>query len=355
MGNMLNPALMVPNQDLVINWLVQGTSEWLDWRMQGIGASEVAVIMGLSPYKTRHQLWLEKKGLKAPDDLSRNPHVRRGNYYEPIVRRAFSAHMGFDLEVFCAESRLYPWRKVSFDGVRTTSGIPVEIKCPCPSQYKELESSKRDSEAFKLYEPQLSYQIAMTGAEYGYLVFYEVNTKQMMYFKVEACQERREEIFQAVDEFFEKHIKGGIEPELDPERDVYIPTELETEEWKEYSVRLFDLQRQEKELKAELDKIKQEKEKISSSLFKKVQPFKSLKISQLLVTKVLRKGSFNYQAFLKDKGITISDSDLEKYSKEGSIHHRVTLPKEETVEDYRTSLVSKKVQKLRQRASHLFF
>ena len=32
--------------------LEQGTKEWLEWRRQGITATESSVILGLSPYKT---------------------------------------------------------------------------------------------------------------------------------------------------------------------------------------------------------------------------------------------------------------------------------------------------------------
>ena len=50
----------------VIN-LVQRTPEWLEWRALGISASEVAVILGRSPYKTPWRLWAEKTGLVRPE------------------------------------------------------------------------------------------------------------------------------------------------------------------------------------------------------------------------------------------------------------------------------------------------
>ena len=34
--------------------------EWLDIRQQGIGSSDAAVAVGLSPYKSALSLWLEK-------------------------------------------------------------------------------------------------------------------------------------------------------------------------------------------------------------------------------------------------------------------------------------------------------
>ncbi len=39
--------------------LEQGTPEWLEWRKNGIGSSDIATIMGANPYQTPYQLWEE--------------------------------------------------------------------------------------------------------------------------------------------------------------------------------------------------------------------------------------------------------------------------------------------------------
>lgn len=41
-------------------------AEWLEYRKDGIGSSEVATILGLNPWETPYQLWRRKKGLDAP-------------------------------------------------------------------------------------------------------------------------------------------------------------------------------------------------------------------------------------------------------------------------------------------------
>ena len=42
--------------------LNQRSEEWLQWRSKGVTASDIPIILGLSPYKTRWQLWAEKVG-----------------------------------------------------------------------------------------------------------------------------------------------------------------------------------------------------------------------------------------------------------------------------------------------------
>ena len=42
--------------------------EWLQYRTQGIGGSEVSVIAGINPYRSVYQLWLEKTGQITPEE-----------------------------------------------------------------------------------------------------------------------------------------------------------------------------------------------------------------------------------------------------------------------------------------------
>lgn len=39
--------------------------EWLKYRTQGIGGSDVSIIAGINPFRSAHQLWLEKQGRRS--------------------------------------------------------------------------------------------------------------------------------------------------------------------------------------------------------------------------------------------------------------------------------------------------
>lgn len=66
--------------------LNQRSEEWLKWRALGITATDIPVILGLSPYKTPWQLWAEKIGRINPPDLSGNPNIQRGVALEDKAR-----------------------------------------------------------------------------------------------------------------------------------------------------------------------------------------------------------------------------------------------------------------------------
>lgn len=63
--------------------------EWLQYRTQGIGGSDVSVIAGINPYRSVYQLWLEKTGQITPEETE-NEYTQFGTLLEPIVRKVFT-------------------------------------------------------------------------------------------------------------------------------------------------------------------------------------------------------------------------------------------------------------------------
>lgn len=61
-------------------------NDWLEARKGGIGASECAVVLGLSPWKTIDELYDEKIGLRPVKDISDNPAVKFGHAAEKHIR-----------------------------------------------------------------------------------------------------------------------------------------------------------------------------------------------------------------------------------------------------------------------------
>ena len=124
--------------------LDQRTPEWQSWRWMGITATESAVILGRSLYKTAWRLWCEKTGRALPPDLSANPQVRYGRDMESVVRRAFElrhAEVLFPQCAECSEDRVF---RASFDGL-TADDEPVELKCPGAETLSAVKALGRGS------------------------------------------------------------------------------------------------------------------------------------------------------------------------------------------------------------------
>lgn len=150
----------------------QKTPAWLQWRAAGVTASAAAAVLGRSPYKTPWRLWAERTGLVAPEDLSSNFHVRRGNALEDHARRDFEDRHGTCLLPMCGESREHPMIRASLDGI-DDAGCPVELKIPCDAVYQEVMEIRELSRAYQLYWVQLQSQLYVTEADRGWLVFYQ--------------------------------------------------------------------------------------------------------------------------------------------------------------------------------------
>ncbi|MGR6076560.1 YqaJ viral recombinase family nuclease [Achromobacter sp. CSND-B12] len=72
--------------------------EWLEVRKHGIGSSDAAAAVGLNPYKSQLQLWMEKTGrdadLPKPDPHDTTAPVYWGTLLEPIVAASYTQQTG---------------------------------------------------------------------------------------------------------------------------------------------------------------------------------------------------------------------------------------------------------------------
>lgn len=77
-----------PPAPTVLGWFEPGTPDWHAARANGIGGSEIAAVMGLSPYESRFSLWHRKKGLIGP--VEESPQMRWGKKHEPTICAEFA-------------------------------------------------------------------------------------------------------------------------------------------------------------------------------------------------------------------------------------------------------------------------
>ena len=75
----LEPLVMVDTTDLP-------REEWLNYRRRGIGGSDVAAILGVSPFRTARDIYYDKIGVVAvePDESNWVP-LEMGNLLEDLV------------------------------------------------------------------------------------------------------------------------------------------------------------------------------------------------------------------------------------------------------------------------------
>jgi putative phage-type endonuclease len=67
-------------------------------RAKGVGSSDAAPAVGLSPWKTPIQLWMEKTNRVEPEDISEKDVIIFGNELEDVVARQFTRRRGMRVQ-----------------------------------------------------------------------------------------------------------------------------------------------------------------------------------------------------------------------------------------------------------------
>lgn len=156
---------------MVTMQILKNHEDWLKNRGRFIGGSDVACVVGLNPYKTSRELWLEKTKRKAPPDLSNNKAVKYGTEAEPYLRNLFALDYP-NLNVFYQENNSwqndkFPWARASLDGwVKDENGRLgiLEIKtCTVKSKAQKDSWTNRIPDN---YYCQVLFYMAVVEAEF---------------------------------------------------------------------------------------------------------------------------------------------------------------------------------------------
>lgn len=95
-----------------------GSPEWHAARAHGIGGSEVAAVLGLSPFESRFSLWHRKKGLATP--VAQNDVMYWGTRLEDVIRGEFNLRHAGELPpaltVGTWRHAARPWQIANPDG-----------------------------------------------------------------------------------------------------------------------------------------------------------------------------------------------------------------------------------------------
>ncbi|MFG2400718.1 YqaJ viral recombinase family nuclease [Streptomyces lydicus] len=73
---------------VVVGMFEPGSEEWHAARRSGIGGSEIAAVLGISPYESAFSLWHRKQGLIAP--VAESEEMYWGKVHEPGICRRFA-------------------------------------------------------------------------------------------------------------------------------------------------------------------------------------------------------------------------------------------------------------------------
>ena len=124
-----------------------------------IGGSDIPIIMGISHFKTRYDLLLEKAQLKE-DDFDGNEYTEYGNIMEPKIRQYVNVFMNRNFKEDKLEKDDI---RCHFDGIDNDTILEI----------KTTSQIYQDVNAYKVYLVQLLFYMMNANIEKGILAVYE--------------------------------------------------------------------------------------------------------------------------------------------------------------------------------------
>lgn len=149
--------------------------EWLDARKNGIGGSDSAAVLGLTPYKTKVEIYQEKVGVSEPEDISKKPAVIYGKSAEEPLRRLFQLDhpeliVNYKNKTIL-RNREYPFLLFSPDGLlkMRESGCKGIFENKTTTVYNRNKLSEWDNHVPDYYFSQIMHGLIVTEFEFVYL------------------------------------------------------------------------------------------------------------------------------------------------------------------------------------------
>ncbi len=146
--------------------LVQGSEEWLAYRMGMRNASESAAVMGISPWTTPYQLWLQKTGRSVQETT---PAMAHGTRMEPQARAAYEDQTGHVMQPLVMQGGLY---SASLDGITLEGDLILEVKAPFRLKQSTLWTEVAAGQVPRHYTVQIQHQLMVSKAMTAHLWVY---------------------------------------------------------------------------------------------------------------------------------------------------------------------------------------
>lgn len=184
--------------------------EWLKSRRKGIGGSDSATILGVNPFQSRYELWLDKLG-ELEDDNEDNEAIYFGNVLEDIVAKEFTRRTSKKVERnnFIMAHRDYDFLRANID--RRIVGENALLECKTTGAF-----NKKAWEAGNIpphYIIQVQHYMAVFDYSYAYIAVL-IGGQQFKYKRVERSQPIIDEIIKQGREFYKENILDGNPPPI---------------------------------------------------------------------------------------------------------------------------------------------
>ena len=184
--------------------------EWLKYRKMGITGTDAGSIVGMNPYKSALQVFVDK----TTDNIDNfdNEAMRQGRDLEEYVAQRFCEETGKKVRranaIFISEA--HPFMLADFD--RLVVGEKAGLECKTVSAYS---ADKWKNGAIPLhYQLQVQHYLAVSGFDAWYVAAL-IFGKEFLIHKIERDEELIESLITIEKRFWEQNVLAGVMPDPD--------------------------------------------------------------------------------------------------------------------------------------------
>ena len=181
-------------------------------RLSGIGASECAAIMGFDPYRTAHQIWLEKTGRLERENLDKNSFVYWGSVLEDDVADAYAEATGHKLRKIAKTLRhaQYDWMLCHLD--RKVIGHRKILECKTADKFAKGWGAAGSDHVPEQYIIQVQHQMAVTGYQEADIAVL-IGGNDFRIYPIKKDPQLIDVVTQSVNNFWKNHVLADIPPQ----------------------------------------------------------------------------------------------------------------------------------------------
>ena len=194
---------------VLVKTLDMERDEWLEYRKQGIGGSDAAAILGINPWKTPMDVWLEKTG-EFEDEPRDNEKMYWGNVLEDVVAKEFSIRTGLRVR---RRNAILKHKKHNFmiaNVDRLVIGHKAGLECKTTGQYSADDWAMGVPE---FYQAQVQHYMAVTGYTTWYVAVL-IGGQEFRFFKLTKDNQFIKELIEAEHDFWKK-VEDRTPPPID--------------------------------------------------------------------------------------------------------------------------------------------
>lgn len=197
--------------------------EWLAERRLGIGGSDAAAVCGLSPWRSRVQVYLDKLGLV--EDTEETERMRWGNLLEDVIAREYAEREGVKVQRR-RQSIAHPehhWMRANIDRaiVGQASGVGI-LECKNVDRFAAKEFGEAGTDAVpEYYLLQVVHYMAVTGYGWGRLAAL-IGGNELRVYEIPRDDELIGNLIEVERRFWEDHVLARLAPEPTSAEDVSL-------------------------------------------------------------------------------------------------------------------------------------